>query len=335
MAIAAEMNAPTQYRLSLLPETTLGTLNKTSMHLVNLKGMPSFNRPAVRALDVRHGVGQTAKTADAYVNEFGEIKEISFSALYDQTLAPILISNCMGVAIGTSPASFDIPCNFTTVECKHDDTDNDSTGALTVATLHPNMEQSTVFPGCFVDTFKMSANVSDDGGRFKMDATLKSRHNPDYTGPTASLTLANSDVPYQTFRTIYDLATKISLGGNDVVMNSFEITINSQVKFYGCGVNGIPQTIGRGFPEIIATGVFGVKMDDNTYVAYRSQSRVETDFAVEISNHATWASASFGVKGTGSISEDFNIEEVEGGAFIKIPVKFLAGTTGDLLQIIP
>ena len=336
MAIDTGMYSPTQFRLSVLAETTLGTANKTSMHLLNLEGVPTLTRPAVRALDIRHGVGQTAKSADVYVNESGEIKEISFTALYDQTTAPIFISNCMGVAVGASPASYDIPYNYTTVECAIGDTDTDSTGALTVAFVNPESDYSEIFPGCFVDTFRMYANVGDDGGRFKMDVTLKTRCNSDHGAPVTDPTYANSGVPYQTFRTIYDLATKMSIDGSDVVMNSIDITFNSQVKFFGNGASGIPLTIGRGFPEFIVTGSFGVKHDANTVALFHSKLYDENEIAVEISNNATWSSATFGVKGSyGQIMEDINIEEVEGGAFFNVPLKFLASTSGDVIQIVP
>ena len=335
MAIDTAMYSPKQFMLSILPETTLGTKNVTSMHLINLEGYPSITRGVTRVLDVRHGVGQTAKKADAFVDEYGAIKEISFTALYDQTTAPIFISNCMGVAVSTSPASYDIAYNFTTVECKIGDEDTNSTGALTVAIVSPEEGYSEVYPGCFVDTLKMSADAGSDGGRFKMEVTLKTRSNADHSVPVTDPTFANSDVPYVTYRTLWDLATKCSVGGADVVMNKFEISLNSQVKFYGCGTNGAPQTIGRGFPEFICSGLFGIKYDVNSAGLVQSQY-AEADVAVEISNHATWASATFGVKGSyGQISDNFDVGEVEAGAFIDVPLKFLASTSGDVLQVCP
>ena len=336
MAIDTGMYAPTQFQLSLLPETDLGTLNRTSMHKVNLLGIPSLTRPSVKDYSIKHGVGQVANKNNIYVSEEGEIKEISFTALYDQTIAPILISNCMGVAVGTSPASYDIPYNFTTVECKDGDSDNDSTGALTVCFINPETDYSETFISCFVDSFKMYADAGDDGGRLKMDVTLKTKHNSDHGYPTSDPTYANSDLPYTTFRTIYDLATKQSIGGVDIVMSGFELTLNSQVKFYGYIANGEPATIGRGFPEFLVTGSFKVKHDSNTVPIFFSKGYDENDIAVEISNHATWASASFGIKGSfGQITEDINIEEVEGGAFFNIPLKFLGDTSGDVIQIVP
>lgn len=336
MSIDTGMYAPTQFRLAVLPETTLGTANKTSMKLVNLLGVPSLTRGSVKDYSIKHGVGQVANKNNIYVNQQGEIKEISFTALYDQTLAPIFISNCMGVAVGTSPASYDIAYNYTTTECKPGDEYINSTGALTVAYINPETNYSEIFPGCFVDTFRMYAVAGDDGGRFKMDITLKTRHNSDHSAPTSDPTYTNSDFPYTTFRTIYDLATKQEIYGVSVVMNSFDLTLNSQVKFFGFGANGIPATIGRGFPEFIINGSFGLKMDANTAGLLLATGYDETDITVEISNNATWASATFGIKSLyGQITNDINVEEVEGGAFIPVELKFLASTSGDAIQIVP
>lgn len=330
MAIDKGMYAMPQFQVAVKAETTLGTANVTAMQYVNIDGYPSISRNPERYLDIRHGAGRTAKKVDAYVSQFGKEKSISFTAFYDQTLAPIFIENCMGLVVGTTPASFDIAYNYTGVECAHGDNDEDNTGALTVALVSPESGYSEIYPGCFVDTLKIYADASSDGGRFKMDVGLKTRHN-------ISMEQASPTTPSaypSTYRTIYDLATLMQVGGNDVVMNKVELELNSQVKFYGSGANGIPDTIGRGLPDFIVTGLFGMKYDVGTSVLLK-QSLEENDIVVEISNHATWASSTFGIKGNyGQISEDFNPAEFEGGAFVDVPIKFLAHTSGDIIQIV-
>jgi len=337
MAISGNMYAPTLFQLAVLPETTLGTINGTSMKKINLLGMPTLTRPAVRDYGIKHGTCQIADKDNIYVNQVGQTKEIGFTALYDTTIAPILISNCMGVAVGTSPASYDLAYNYTSVVCKHGDTDTDSTGALTVRFINPDEDYSEIFPGCFVDTFRMYANVNDDGGRFKMDVVLKTRYNSSHSYPVTSATYASAK-PYTGWRTIFDLYAKKSIGQVDMVLSSFDLTLNSQVKFYGYGLNGIPETMGRGFPEFLATGKFDCKLDENSQLAHLSSVWDETDVAVELSNNATWASATFGIKGDyGQITNDLNLGEFEGGVFVPIELKWLADsdTAGDVLQIVP
>ena len=331
MAIDKGMYAMQQFQVAVKAETTLGTKLVSAMQYVNIDGYPSVSRNPERYLDVRHGAGTTAKKADAYVNQYGKEKTISFTAFYDQTLAPIFLSNCIGIAVGSSPASYDVAFNYTGVECKHGDTDTDNTGALTVALISPESSNSEVYPGCFVDSFRIYADNASDGGRFKMDVVLKTRHNIEGTHAAPTTPTAYPS----TYRTIHDLSTKISIGGVDCIMNKMELTLNSQVKFHGFGANGIPNTIARGIPEFLVTGLFGIKYDANTAPMIPKQYD-ENDIAVEISNHATWASATFGIKGSfGQISDNFDPSELEGSAFIDLPVKFLADTSGDLVQIVP
>lgn len=331
MAIDTGMYAMPQFQVAMNIEDPVGTENLTAMQYVNIDGYPSVSRNPERFLGIRHGAGTTAKKVDAYVNQYGKEKEISFTALYDQTSSPIFISNCIGKAIGASPASYDVAYDYTGEEIKHGDTGKSYLGSLTIALISPEGSNSEIYPGCFVDTFRMYADTASDGGRFKMDVTLKTRYN--ISGGQAAPTTPTA-YP-STFRTIYDLITKKSIGGVDVIMSKFDLTLNSQVKFFGYGTNGVPETIARGLPEFIATGLFGIKYDANTAPMVPKQYD-ENDIAVEISNNATWASTTFGIKGSyGQIMDNFDPADLAGGAFIDLPVKFLAHTEGDLIQVVP
>ena len=77
-----------------------------------------------------------------------------------------------------------------------------------------------------------------------------------------------------------------------------------------------------------------VKADDNTSGFHTLHKAGGTSASFELSNHATWSSAStFGIKmANGTISAvDFN----EANAmFYNVSVKGLASTSGDLIQII-
>jgi hypothetical protein len=337
MAKDKGMYALTQFKVAVINETTLGTANTTSMQLVNIDGYPSVNRGTERFLDLRHGDGTVAKNSDVYISQYGKVKEISFTALYDQTLADIFIENCIGRAEtaavpGVSPAYYGIPYNYTGVECATGDADTDYTGAMTVALISPEGSHTEIFPGCFTDQIKIYADAASDGGRLKMDVTLKTRHNIsfDQAAPTGLVAYPS------TYRTIHDLATTQKILSNDVVINKFELTINSQVKFYGCGANGIPDTIGRGIPEMIVTGVFGIKYDANT-AGLIGDINDENTIDIVLSNSAAWDdTVTFGLKGDNAqISDNFNPADVEGGAFIDLPVKFLASTTGNVFEIVP
>ena len=391
MAIDTGMYAMPQFRVALAPETTLGTINMTTMQLINIDGYPSVSRDIERMLNERTGVGTTAKKADAYVNEYGKEHTISFTGYVDSsvvvtsgtltnnmwyqivefvagddfgnvgagsnatgvvfkstgttpttwtnssklqplTVGMLLLENCIGALVGSSPISYDIPYNFTTVECAHGDTDTDNTGALTLALISPEGSNTLLQGGCFVRSVRLYADVGSEGGRFKFDAELVSKHWPlrSQAAPTSMVAY-----PSSTYRTIYDLATTQKIQSADMVFNKVEIAINNNLKFFGFGASGNPQTTGRGFPEMEVTGLFGIKYDA-TSVALIPFQYSENDITIELSNHATWASATFGLKASyAQISEDFDPGEIEGGAFIDLPIKFLASTSGDVIQIVP
>jgi len=320
-----------QFQVAYKAETTLGTANVASMQYLNIDNWPSVNFNPTRFLDQRYGAGRTPKKADVFVNQSGQEKRISLSGLYDQTMAPDFLENVIGAVVGASPASYDISYNYTGPECVVGDSDSDNTGAFTIALISPEGLNSIICPGCFLDRFKIMANVGDDGGRFKFEAEFVTRHNLTFSqaAPTAP-----SAYP-STYRTIYELATKKSVGSVDVDLYKLELEINAHVKFAGFGASGIPSVISRGVPGMEVTGLFGVKYDANSAPIIPKQVD-ENDIAVEISNNATWASATFGLKGSyGQISSDFDVTDVEDGAFLDIPIKFMAHTSGDVIQVIP
>jgi hypothetical protein len=337
MAIDTGLYSPTQIYLGYVAETTLGTAKLTTagsetLQLINITGLPTINREANRDLAIRSTAGRVAKKEQIYVNQKGAVKEISFTCRYDQTVAANLLENCLGVAVGASPASYDIAGSYTSAETKWGDTDTDFTGAITFTLIQPETGDTEVYPGCFVKSFRMYADVASEGGLFNLDIVVQTRGN---IAQIADITSWTQTALKTTYRTIHDMSTKVSVGGSDVVMNSIDLTIDNQVKFFGVGTDGVPSQIGRGIPEILATGIIGMKYDLLT-APFLISCLDENDIAVEISNNATWASATFGVKGAyGQISDSFDLDDVEGGTFVNVPLQFLGTTSGDVIQIVP
>ena len=333
MAIDTGMYALTEFLAAIKAETTLGTANVTSMQYINIDAPLAPTRNPELFTDVRSGAGRTPKAADVHASGKGKEKTIPFSGQYDTTIAPMLIENCMGLIVGSTPASFDIAYNWTGVECKHGDTDTDNTGALTLANICPEGNNSEIYPGCFTDELKMSADTANDGGRFHYDASLKTRYNIS----TAQAAPTTPSAYSSTYRTIYELqgaSAVCQFGGADVVLESVELNLKSNVQFYGYGVDGIPDVIGRGLPEFEVTGVFGMKFDANTVGA--NVKYIAGTTVIVAMHDAAWASATFGWLGNyAKITADVNEEEVKSGAFVKIPVKFMAHTSGDVIQIVP
>mgnify|MGYP001215862264 FL=1 len=119
----------------------------------------------------------------------------------------------------------------------------------------------------------------------------------------------------------------------DVILDSLELNFKANAQWGGVGANGVGQVINRGMPEIEINGIFGVKFDANT-VASNTRYLAGTTVYVCIHNAATLAESDFGITGAyGKITADVNPEDVRSGAYVKVPIKFMAHTVGNIIQV--
>jgi len=245
MAVDGALYSLEQFDVAYIAETTLGTKNVALMLNVNLDAWPTVDFGVERFLGQRHGVGRTKKKTDVYVNAQGKQKQISITGFYDQTTIPDFLENVMNELIGTSPNSFDIAGDFTGIESAHGDTDSDNTGAFTFALISPEGSNTFILTGCFCNRLKIMSSGAEDGGRFHFEADFVSRHNweVEQSAPTSRVAYAT------TYRTLYDMSTKVQVGGTDISIYKFELEIIANVKFAGFGALGIPDTIARAIPS--------------------------------------------------------------------------------------
>jgi len=60
-----------------------------------------------------------------------------------------------------------------------------------------------------------------------------------------------------------------------------------------------------------------------------------TTVAINIYNAASLATSDFGFTGeNGKITADVNPEDVRSGAYVKVPIKFMAPASGNMFQIV-
>ncbi len=335
MALATEFSSKKEFDVAVKPETTTGTANVTTMQELNIDDW-TINTEAERFLGIRQGAGRTIKKVDAYVESKGKVKGINCSGLYDTTMGTIFLENVMNVVTGSTPNSVDIPGNFTgTVTTWGETSISDNIHSLTMAVINPQGSNSVILPGCVCNRFKMMANAAEDGGRFKFEADMLSQGewSPEQAAP-------GSRVAYPavtTHRTLYDLTGAsgvFQIGGTDASIYKVEIEIIANVQFVGVGVNGVYDHVYRASPNFDVNILIGVKLDANTDGLFAKQL-TENDIVVAFHN-AAWASATFGFLATYcQISGDFDVTEVEGGAFYDVPMVALAHTSGDIFQIVP
>ena len=326
--------APSEFKLALKAESTIGTANVSSMNLINVDSvsLPALNPTQV--LDVRSGTGRTAKAADAFTTEKGTTKEIAFSGTADSTVLPLLLQNITTTAGSSSPASYDVAYNYTPPELETDDSSSITIrDTVTVAVVSPEAgnDQSIRFPGCCLTALSLTGDMGTESGRIKMSGTFKTGYPPAYAQniPT-SMTAHGSTYYYLTdFHT-----TRTIAGVTDCVIASWTLNLENDAIYLGYdGATAIPQSIVRAIPELAVSQDFSLKYDDNTagmHVIWKAGSNA----AIELSNHGTWSSAStFGVKAANGRITSVSWSEAA-AMFVDMSIKNMATTSGDVIQIV-
>jgi len=332
MALDAQALSPKEFKLLFVAESTIGTANVSSMQTINVDSveMPSFNPTQV--FDVRSGDGRTAKVADAYISQKAVQHEISFSGTADQTVLPLLLQNILTTAVGSSPASYDIAYNFTPPELEHG-ASSGITKTVTVAVVNPEAgdDHSIVFPGCVLTSLSLTGDMGTENGRIKMSGTFKTGYKPStgQSAPTGASAYGSTFYYLTTMNT-----TKKIAGRADSVIQSMTLNLENPAEFLGYqGSDANPEGIARAIPEIIANMDATIKVDDNTADVHTDLLDGDT-VATEISNHATWASATtFGIKGDYGKVTSVAFNEAA-AMMMDVSVKFFAHTSGDVIQII-
>jgi len=334
MAIDPTAYALTEWRAAIVAETTAGTINKTSMQLINIDSPATITRNPYLFTGVRSGVGRTAKASDVYVSEQGQEKSISISGLFDKVVGKILVENCLGVAPVGNIVS--LPYNYTNEVTLGATGIADNIHTLSFVNIVPEGDNSEYYAGCIVDELKITMDTASDGGRAKFDATLKTRGNREVAAAPTSPKAFGTTVPnIFSFGAAAAVVKIETLGAAaDAILDSLELNFKANAQWGGLGNNGVGQVINRGMPEFEITGVFGLKFDANT-VAANTRYLAGTTVAVSIHNAATLEVSDFGFTGAyGKITADVNPEDVRSGAYVKVPVKFMASTAGNIFEVV-
>jgi len=336
--MACGVYSPNEYEYGIQKESTLGTAVITdggseTMIALDFIGIPDMTPGVYRSQNVHNSEGRTAKIGDMKTEPKLNENSVSGTIYVDETTIKYLVENLFANAVGTSPASFDVPWNFSNGVCLGD-TDTDWTGAMTFVKKSPITSESEIYPGMVVDTLSIYADTEDEAGRFKADVSWKSRIVPNLTADGSSWTVTS--YPVDEARYIYDLggASAVrTIESIDFVMSSFRCEMNSQIKFYGFDTDGDMEEIARGIPELMVNYDIGMKIDSDTK-AFKDYILTQDTLDLEVYN-AAWASATFGFRSDYcTVRDNFGMEEVQDGAFFTLPLKATASTSGDMIQIV-
>ena len=338
MAIVSTTYAPNEWQFAMKAETTTGTINVATMQKINVDDVATMSQEVTQTLDARSTPGRTVKFADAFVTDKGGHKTtVSISGVFDTTVGTLLLSNALGTAVGSSPASYDMAYNYAPAARAHGATTGTIVNTFTFAIVPPIASKAIVLPGCVCSDLEVTFDKANEGGRGHFTATIETAYKP-----LASQGTPSSMAVYgATFRYLREFNTKKTVyisGGSalDVVLNKVGYKIANNVTYTGFqGSDGDPELLQRAIPAADISLMLGVKYDANTEMLW-STRRDGTSIGIEISDNATWASSTFGVKaGFCQLDADVVPTGTDAGVFEDLSLKCLGSTTGDLIQIVP
>jgi len=341
MALDGQAFSPKQFQLAIDGETTIGTAKLDgNMNLVNIDSieMPNFNLTQV--LEARSGSdGRVADSADVLIDEKGVTKEITFSGVFDTTIAPILLKNVLGGAT-VSTDVVTVPYNYQPDELQTG-VGGDATKTLTFAVVNPttndgssNENRSIIFPGCVITSLSISGDMANESGRLRFTATARTGYLSSYdqANPNAASAFTAYGSSYYSLATLSAGVKRTIAGAADSVIQSFSLNIENPAEFVGQSTNGNPDAIVRAVPEASVTLDATVKYDSNT-ADYFSSFKAGTEVVSNVANHATIADAtSFGF--IGSYGRITSVAYNEANAMmLDVSTKFFASAANPLIAI--
>ena len=191
----------------------------------------------------------------------------------------------------------------------------------------PDADKDRLMHSAILQELTLSMNPDDNGGLLTASGTFWSGYQPvigaEETSPDA--TAVNWTKGF------FDCTTS-QVGGDDVVMNSFELTISNPATRVGYetvnSIDGEPCAYMRG-GQIAVTGTVGVKLDDNVAQIITEDFLVGTSANVSIGDGSAIDFDIPTAKYTGHSHTNTDI-----GVFIDLPFMGTADGSGALVTII-
>ena len=334
MALDGQAFSPKEFKLAFVAESSIVTANVSSMQQVNVDSveMPNFNLTQV--LDTRSGSsGRVFDVDDALTDEKGVTKEITFSGVFDTTVAPLLLQNCVGKAESSDVVT--IAYNYTPPELETGDSSSITIAdTITIAVIAPATSggnRSIVFPGCTITALSISGDMANESGRLRFTATARTGVISSFTQAAPTPTVYGTS--YYSLATLAGTVKKTIAGAEDCVIQCFSLYLENPSEYVGQGdASGNPEAIVRAVPEISATLDATVKYDNQT-AELPTTMKAGTTVISNLANHATIASAS-SFAFIGSYGKITSVAYNEANAMMyDVSVKFGASGSNAMLAV--
>ena len=202
-----------------------------------------------------------------------------------------------------------------------------STGEYACVVLSsPDADKDRLMHSSILQELTLSMNPENNGGRLTASGTFFSGYQPVIGEESTSPNATSVDFT----KGFFDCTTS-QVGGDDVVMNSFELTISNPATRVGYetvnSIAGEPCAYNRG-GQVLVTGNVSVKLDDNTAQIITEDFLVGTSANISIGDGSTIDFDIPTAKYTGHTHTN-----TDSGVFVDLPFTATADGTGKLFTI--
>ena len=280
--------SPRDFKAWVIEEAVCGTAPTFTSACYQLDvdsvAFPSLNPNQVAG--VRSRSGRVLHQDDFFQDNEMRAVEVSLSGIFHNDGGHVMLMQSVA-GNNLTPASIadvTVATAATGVTGKYGETAGDKTFTLILAPPDTTDGYNTVLTGCLCTSFTVSADSGADGGVYKWSATISTGFNPTTNDESAEA----GSVYGTSLIAITGLSAK-KVYGIDVVMTSFDVTVESPAVYTGFNANGY-EAFGRG-EEISITANANVKYDSATrplYHNFNTQSdHKEADFFTMTQGTAT------------------------------------------------
>jgi hypothetical protein len=269
---------------------------------------------------------------DTYLATAGGTYTCSVSGILTDTTADLLLFGAMQDLVseaGTTP--------FLKTFEWDGSTDGDNSGSpykfFTLNGYNPDTSENWELKSCVIQSLSISADAGSNGGRASFSATFFTGYPPTISGLTvtpASWTAIASD-----FYVFQSLNTK-TVGGSDMVLNSFSLSFENGVTRVGHDSSGHPQQYN--FPQFDVSGEVSVKFDDNSAPEIDKWVLNPIDGSAETNVILQWGDGS---DADGTLKFDVNAIYTghsydfgnEAGVFVTLPFQGVDDGTNEAIEV--
>tara|TARA_R100001510_G_C7656816_1_gene217292 strand:+ start:1588 stop:2613 length:1026 start_codon:yes stop_codon:yes gene_type:complete len=261
MAISGNAFSPKEFELAICQEATCGTAKVDAMLGVNIDSISFPTLNPTQVMDVRSHSGRVAQDIDVFLSKAQTVKEVSFAGVLHDEIAPHFIEGVMGSATsdaGGANELFQILDTYSPGEIVYGATSGDRAFTYTLGLISPVSGKSITIPGMVFTSLTISADMGEEAGRIKFEATMQSGKaaNFDQTVSVGTDYSAN-------YYSMGDMSVRKVAGVDDNLLQSFSLAIENPANFHGYSGDDF-EVISRAIPEISVSCDVTMKYDANS-----------------------------------------------------------------------